>query len=58
MHRTEPQVLFGEKQAPLYRQDKAGFASIDVAPDWRALYRTEAERIIFVDIGTHRELYG
>src|SRR5712691_2219256 len=28
-----------------------GFRSIDVTDDWRALYRTEAERIIFVDIG-------
>ena len=36
----------------------AGFRSIDVTDDWRALYRTENERIIFVDFGTHVELYG
>jgi addiction module RelE/StbE family toxin len=36
----------------------AGFRSIDVTDDWRALYRTENERIIFVDLGTHGELYG
>jgi mRNA interferase YafQ len=34
------------------------FRSIDVTGDWRALYRTENERIIFVDIGTHIDLYG
>ena len=36
----------------------AGFRSIDVTDDWRALYRTEPERIIFVEIGTHDQLYG
>jgi len=35
-----------------------GFRSIDVTPDWRALYREEPERIIFVDLGTHEQLYG
>jgi addiction module RelE/StbE family toxin len=35
-----------------------GFRSIDVTEDWRALYRKEPERIIFVDIGTHTQLYG
>ena len=35
-----------------------GFRSIDVTEDWRALYRTEGKQIIFVDIGTHEELYG
>jgi addiction module RelE/StbE family toxin len=36
----------------------AGFRSIDVTEDWRALYREENERIIFADLGTHEELYG
>jgi len=36
----------------------AGFRSIDVTEDWRALYRSEPERIIFVEIGTHPQLYG
>ena len=36
----------------------AGFHSIDVTEDWRALYRTEPERIIFVELGTHEQLYG
>jgi addiction module RelE/StbE family toxin len=36
----------------------AGFRSIDVTGDWRALYRIESERIIFVEIGTHPQLYG
>jgi addiction module RelE/StbE family toxin len=36
----------------------AGFRSIDVTGDWRALYRTESECIIFVEIGTHPQLYG
>ena len=34
------------------------FRSIDVTEDYRALYRTEPERIIFVEIGTHEQLYG
>jgi addiction module RelE/StbE family toxin len=36
----------------------AGFRSIDVTADWRALYREEKERIMFADLGTHEELYG
>jgi addiction module RelE/StbE family toxin len=36
----------------------AGIRSIDVTGDWRALYRKERERVIFVDLGTHKELYG
>jgi addiction module RelE/StbE family toxin len=36
----------------------AGFRSIDVTDDWRALYRQESGRVIFVDIGTHDQLYG
>ena len=32
--------------------------SIDVTGDWRALYRRERERIIFVELGTHDQLYG
>ena len=36
----------------------AGVRSIDVTDDWRALYRRERERIIFVELGTHDQLYG
>ena len=36
----------------------AGVRSIDVTDDWRALYREESERIIFVDLGTHQDLYA
>ena len=36
----------------------AGVRSIDVTGDWRALYRRERERIIFVELGTHDQLYG
>ncbi len=36
----------------------AGIRSIDITEDWRALYRVEGERIIFVQLGTHEELYG
>jgi addiction module RelE/StbE family toxin len=36
----------------------AGFQSIDVTEDWRALYREEKERIMFADLGTHEDLYG
>jgi addiction module RelE/StbE family toxin len=36
----------------------AGLRSIDVTEDWRALYRIEHERIIFVELGTHEQLYG
>ena len=40
------------------REEHAGFRSIDVTEDWRALYREEAERFYFSDLGTHEELYG
>jgi addiction module RelE/StbE family toxin len=36
----------------------AGVRSIDVTGDGRALYRRERERIIFVELGTHDQLYG
>jgi addiction module RelE/StbE family toxin len=36
----------------------AGFSSIDVTEDWRALFRQEKDRIIFAYLGTHDELYG
>lgn len=36
----------------------AGIRSIDVTDDWRALYREEQERIVFVELGTHDKLYG
>ena len=36
----------------------AGVRSIDVSGDWRALYRRERKRIIFVELGTHDQLYG
>jgi addiction module RelE/StbE family toxin len=35
----------------------AGIRSIDVTGDWRALYREEGKRIIFVELGTHEDLY-
>ena len=34
-----------------------GIWSIDVTPDWRALYRKEQDRIIFIELGTHNKLY-
>jgi addiction module RelE/StbE family toxin len=36
----------------------AGFRSIDVTEDWRALYREEPERLLFMELGTHEALYG
>jgi addiction module RelE/StbE family toxin len=36
----------------------AGFRSIDVTEDWRAIYREKPERIKFVALGTHDKLYG
>jgi addiction module RelE/StbE family toxin len=36
----------------------AGIQSIDITGDWRALYREVQDRIIFVELGTHYELYG
>lgn len=35
----------------------AGIRSIDVTGDYRALYREEQGRIIFVALGTHDQLY-
>ena len=40
------------------KEEYAGFNSIDVTEDWRALYREEAERYYFSALGTHDELYG
>jgi addiction module RelE/StbE family toxin len=34
------------------------FRSVDITEDYRALYREEPGRIIFVKLGTHEELYG
>jgi addiction module RelE/StbE family toxin len=36
----------------------SGFQSIDVTDDWRAIYRTERNLIIFIALGTHDQLYG
>ena len=36
----------------------AGVQSIDVTDDWRALYRKEDARIVFLELGTHKQLYG
>ena len=35
----------------------SGVRSIDVTDDWRALYREEPTRVIFVELGTHSQLY-
>lgn len=35
----------------------AGTRSVDVTGDVRALYREVSERIIFVELGTHEQLY-
>jgi addiction module RelE/StbE family toxin len=40
------------------RDKFAGFRSIDVTEDWRAIYREESGRFYFSDLGTHEELYG
>jgi addiction module RelE/StbE family toxin len=39
-------------------EEYAGFRSIDITSDWRALYREDHERIYFAKLGTHEELYG
>ena len=39
-------------------EEYAGIWSIDVTADWRALYRKDQGKIIFVKLGTHDELYG
>ena len=36
----------------------AGFRSINVTDDWRAVYREKEDSIKFVAIGTHQKLYG
>lgn len=44
---------------PLDKLGKRYFGtwSIDVTQDWRALYRKERDRIIFVALGTHDQFY-
>ena len=34
-----------------------GIWGIDVTSDWRALYRKEGSRTIFLALGTHEQLY-
>lgn len=36
----------------------AGIRSIDITDDWRALYREGNGRVIFIELGTHAQLYG
>lgn len=38
--------------------NKAGFYSIDIAFDLRALFYIEGNIAIFTELGTHSELYG
>lgn len=40
------------------REKFAGYRSRDVTEDWRAIYREEKDRILFITLGTHKELYG
>ena len=35
-----------------------GCRSINITGDWRAVYVVEKDRIIFVALGTHSQLYG
>jgi addiction module RelE/StbE family toxin len=42
----------------LLTKEYAGIRSIDVTGDWRALYKEEVKRIIFVELGTHEDLYS
>ena len=44
---------------PLDRLGKKYFGtwSIDITEDWRAIYRKVGKRIIFIALGTHRQLY-
>jgi addiction module RelE/StbE family toxin len=35
-----------------------GLWSIDVTMDWRAIYRKESNKIIFMMLRTHQQLYG
>ena len=36
----------------------AGYRSINITGDWRALYRISDNKILFDLLGTHSELYG
>jgi addiction module RelE/StbE family toxin len=36
----------------------AGFRSINVTDDWRAVYREREDSIKFVALGSHQKLYG
>jgi addiction module RelE/StbE family toxin len=57
---ADPQNPFLRNHA--LRDTFAGFRSIDVTADWRALFREsksdERTRITFHLLGTHEELYG
>ena len=36
----------------------AGVKSIDVTDDWRALYQEEPKKLVFVNLGIHKDLYN
>ena len=44
------------------KRNYLGYRSIDITNDWRAVYSEKSENqetvAFFVDIGTHRQLYG
>lgn len=46
----------------LLKRNYFGYRSIDITNDWRAIYseKIESKEVIayFVDIGTHKQLYG
>ena len=56
-------LFLKDKSNPLLRHHalvgkRAGFFSINLSGDWRALYeKCESDKIIFVEIGTHSQLY-
>ncbi len=35
-----------------------GYRSINITGDWRVIYIEEKNRVIFVALGTHSQLYG
>jgi mRNA-degrading endonuclease YafQ of YafQ-DinJ toxin-antitoxin module len=58
------QLFIADRSNPYLRdhalkERRSCLRSIDVTDDWRALYKSEpGEVVIFVDLGTHDQLYG
>lgn len=49
---------FDFHRSHILHKEYAGYSSIDITDDYRAVFRENSGGILFDAVGTHRELYG